>query len=514
MNWRDDKGIILIAVGIVLTITIVFIFIGIPLIIVGAYFLNKKVSNQSKDLDNKLKDKRNELANIDTTLDEMEQEKEDEINEKLKNKKDELANIDEKLEKMEKDKEKEIDEKLKEKENKLSNIDYQLDEIGKQKEKEINEKLKDKKNQLNNLVIKINNKENELVLVEDELNLQSYGLYEPKYNFIDSTSYKERLDDVRKEQKQMIKDKTAAISITTWEIDGDKRKGAAFTNANIKQILRNFNLESEIIINKVKHSNIENSKKRLQKSYDQLNKLYDREYVKITQHFLDLKFDEMYIAFEYEMKKQEEKEILHEEREREREEKKVQKELDAQEKKINKQKESLDSELKEIELEITNKNNEEKEKLKDKIKELKIALAKSDEEIKQIADKRKRTGAGYVYIISNVGSFGDNIFKIGVTRRDKPEERVRELSSASVPFRYDTHLFIFSKEAFDLEKELHKKFHDKRVNKINMRKEFFYITLDDVKKIVGENKDLVHSFQEKAEAQEYYDTLKIQKKIS
>ena len=87
------------------------------------------------------------------------------------------------------------------------------------------------------------------------------------------------------------------------------------------------------------------------------------------------------------------------------------------------------------------------------------------------------------------------------------------MSSASVPFRYDAHVFIFSKDAYDLENKLHKRFDKQRVNKVNMRKEFFHITIDDVKQIVEENKGAVHSFVEHPDAEEYYDTLKIEKKM-
>jgi hypothetical protein len=212
------------------------------------------------------------------------------------------------------------------------------------------------------------------------------------------------------------------------------------------------------------------------------------------------------------LKKQEEKELLREAREQEREERKIQRQLDAEEKKINEQKKRLENDLNKIGTELReSKSDEEKEKLKLRIRELELALAKSNDDIEQIINKRKRTGAGYVYILSNIGSFGEDVYKIGVTRRDEPQDRVRELSNASVPFRFDTHVFIFSKEAFELEKELHNRFDHKRVNKINSRKEFFNITYDDVKKIVEENKELVHSFNDKPEAQEYYDTLKIEK---
>ena len=285
------------------------------------------------------------------------------------------------------------------------------------------------------------------------------------------------------------------------------------TNANIKQILRSFNNETEVIINKVKHSNLESSQKRIEKSFEQLNRLYEREYVRITQGYLNLKLDEMHLAYEYEVKKQEEKEELQEAREREREERKLQKELEREKKKFDKENSKITNEIEEAKQQLTRAHDEEKAKLEAEIAKLQAALEKNNEEIEKINEYKEKPGAGYVYIISNVGSFGEGIFKIGVTRRDNPEDRIRELSSASVPFRFDSHVFIFSKNAYDLESSLHNRFDKQRVNKVNMRKEFFYITMDDVKKIVEENKGAVHSFVEHPDNEEYIDTLKIEKSM-
>jgi len=592
MKIRENRGLILIIFGILLSMTLYLIFLGIPLIIIGTYFLNKKVNQGEKELDEKLKDKKEELANIDYKLKQMEDEKvkeidiklkdkeaqlanidveleekakqkEQELDEKLKDKKRDLANIDYKLKEMEDEKVKEIDIKLKDKEAQLANIDVELEEKAKEKEQELDEKLKDKKEDLANIDsvlkeieeekikeidIKLKEKENELkemedgklreidiklkdkesqlvnldnalkekkkglIVVDDELEMQEVGLYKPKYDFVTAVSYKEKLDEIRKKQKELIKNKTAAVCGTEWAVDNSKQKGKAMTNANIKQILKTFNLESEVAISKVKLSNRDSSVKRIKKSFDTLNKLNERNVIKITPQYLNLKLQELDIAIEYELKKQEEKELLREAREQEREERKIQKQLDAEEKKINAQKKILESDINKIGAELReSKSDEEKEKLKLKIRELELALAKSNDDIEQIANKRKRTGAGYVYILSNIGSFGENVYKIGVTRRDEPHDRVRELSNASVPFKFDTHVFIFSKEAFELEKELHNRFDHKRVNKINTRKEFFNITYDDVMTIVEENKELVHSFNDMPEAQEYYDTLKIER---
>lgn len=519
MNIKENKGLIISIIGILLTISIYGIFFGIPLTIIGIYYLNKKA--KGKDIDEKLKEKQEELDNIDEKLKVLEQEKEKEIDDKLNEKQEELKNLDEEYQKKEETKEKELNKKLKKKQAELDNIDKTYKKIAKDKEKEIDVKLNDKTNELNNLVIKINNNTRELneirkeiALVEETLDMQEYGLYEPKYNFINSTAYKERLDAVRKQQKQMIKDKTAAVGTREWSINGDTRQGKAFINTNIKQILRSFNNETEVIIDKVKHSNVESSKKRIQKSFDQLNRLYEREYVSLTKSYLNLKVDEMNIAYEYEVKKQEEKELLREEREREREEKKLQKKLEKEKNKFNRENDKLQKEINKVRDELTTAADKEKAKLEKEIKELKEALNRNNEEIGKIDEWRETPGAGYVYIISNIGSFGKNVFKIGVTRRDNPEERIRELSSASVPFRYDTHVFIFSKDAFALEKELHDRFNNERVNKVNRRKEFFNITIDDVKQIVEENKADIHSFVEHPDAEEYYDTLKIEEQLN
>ena len=424
--------------------------------------------------------------------------------------KERIAKVDEELANRETD----LDKRIAEKEDELNNLDEEYQKKLQEKEDYLKKELQRTESDLTEEKLKLKKVREELVLAEDDVEMQEYGLYEPKYNFVNATAYKERLDAVRKQQKQMIKDKTAAIGATEWTIDGSKSKGKAFINANIKQILRSFNNETEVTIGKVKHSNLESSKKRIQKSFDVLNNLYKREQVHLTQGYLNLKFDEMHLAYEYEVKKQEEKEELREAREREREEKKLQKELEKERKKFEKENDSINSEIEEAKAKMAQAAAEERAKLEAEIAKLQAALDKNNEEVRKINEWKEKPGAGYVYIISNIGSFGKEVFKIGVTRRENPEDRIRELSSASVPFRYDAHVFIFSKDAYDLENKLHKRFDKQRVNKVNMRKEFFHITIDDVKQIVEENKGAVHSFVEHPDAEEYYDTLKIEKKMN
>lgn len=519
-----NKEFIIIIVGLLLTITIYGSLIGLPLILIGAYLLNKKVNNPTAEVEKEIEAKQAELDNINTTLSQMEQDKKEEldkleveknkeIDEKLSEKQAELDNIDEKLSKLEEEKTQEINQKLKTRKQELSELDAKYEKLQKEKEEKLNSELKFNQDRLDGVKHELAELSEELAMTRDDVEMLEYGLYEPKYNFINSTAYKERLDAVRKQQKQMIKDKTAAIATKEWTVDGDKRKGQAMTNANIKQILRSFNNETEVIINKVKHSNLEASKTRIEKSYSQLNNLYSREHVQITKGFLNLKLDEMHIAYEYELKKQEEKEELREAREREREEKKLQKELEREKKKFDKENTKINSEIEEVKQQLSQAHDEEKAKLEAEIAKLQAALDKNNEEIEKINEFKEKPGAGYVYIISNKGSFGDDVFKIGVTRRDNPEDRIRELSSASVPFRFDSHVFIFSKNAYDLESSLHERFDKQRVNKVNRRKEFFRITMDDVKRIVEENKGAVHSFVEHPDNEEYIDTLKIERNM-
>lgn len=129
----------------------------------------------------------------------------------------------------------------------------------------------------------------------------------------------------------------------------------------------------------------------------------------------------------------------------------------------------------------------------------------SKERALSMAEQTKR---GYVYVISNLGSFGENIYKIGLTRRLDPMDRVRELGDASVPFPFDVHAMIFSEDAPKLEATLHQRFSDKRVNMINNRKEFFNVSLKEIADVVAEYNATIE-FTLLAEASDYRQTLAI-----
>lgn len=374
-------------------------------------------------------------------------------------------------------------------------------------------KLESQKEKLDDELLKttnqLNKQKEKLEAVNDELNMESFALYKPKYDFANSSQYKFKLEEIRKNQKEMIKSKKAVHYSKDWTINGSASEGRKMTNNNIKMILRSFNSDCEAAINKIKFSNLERIENRIYKSFEQLNKLNEVNQVSITQEFLNLKFDELHLGYEYEQKKELEKELLREEREKEKENRKVLQEIEKKKRSINKEILHYENAIDEIENKILISSEKEKEELENKLSEIRKIVEKYNDEKEELDYRLENIGAGYVYIISNIGAFGENIFKIGVTRRLEPLERIRELSSASVPFKFDVHALIFSYQAYNLEKELHNLFDNKRVNLVNNRKEFFNISIDEVETALAKYKDLTFEFNKIPDAEEYRETLKL-----
>ncbi|WP_257963202.1 DUF4041 domain-containing protein [Facklamia hominis] len=354
--------------------------------------------------------------------------------------------------------------------------------------------------------------------IQESTNIESndvyeeYGLYEPRYNFATSLAYKERLKDERSTQKDMIKNYTAVNYSKGWRVDGSLRKGKKMTKGNIKVILRCFNSESEAAINKLTYRNFETTKNRIFNSYTQLNKAFETNKVSISKKYLNSKINELHLAYEYEMKIQEEKEILREERERKREEAALQKEIEQKRKQIQKEIEHNKNMLHQLRTRLQESNDSDNSSLLKEISRLENNISDYENEEKDLDYRIENAGAGYVYIISNIGSFGEDVVKIGVTRRLEPMDRISELSSASVPFKFDVHALIFSYQAFDLETKLHHRFSKQRINLVNNRKEFFKVPIGEIEKALNEFKDLTIEFHTEPEAEEYRQSMAIRNK--
>ncbi|HFU3854498.1 TPA: DUF4041 domain-containing protein [Streptococcus suis] len=353
--------------------------------------------------------------------------------------------------------------------------------------------------------------EDEISISNDILNLQEYGFFERKYKFTDSTQYKDKLDTIRMKQKDFVKSGRAGVITTPLLLDNSQSKGKAMQNQLIKAAIRGFNGEADAHLVKVTVTNIDKKISALRKAFEQLNKMYERNKIQITHAYLDLKIEELRLAAEYELQKQEEKELLREQRAKEKEDKKLQAEIAAKRKQVEKDRKHFKQMLENVEKLLESASPEEQGELKLQLSEYQDKLSELDDIEEDIDYREGHATAGYVYIISNIGAFGEDVYKIGVTRRLEPMERIRELGSASVPFQFDVHALIFSEEAFALESELHNKFEAYKVNKINGRKEYFRVPFVKIKEVLENHKELAIELSEKAEAFEYRQGILMEK---
>lgn len=375
--------------------------------------------------------------------------------------------------------------------------------------------ISNSEDKLKYLECEIEAKKKEIVVLDEELLIQEFGLYEPVYDFASSEQYKDKLKVIRDTQKTMIKNKTAVSYFDGWTVNGSVVEGRKMTNANIKQIIRTFNTECETIIDKAKFNNIEVMKQRINKSFEALNKMNVTNKVSLTANFLELKIAELHLAYEYRLKKQEEKEEQKRIREELREQAKAQKELQEAKKNIAKDITHFTNALKDIEKQLLSEDLTEKKRnlLLEKQIKLQAQLNELNEKLIDIDYRQNNQKAGYVYIISNIGSFGENVYKIGMTRRLDPQDRVDELGDASVPFKFDVHAMIFTEDAPALENALHKAFENKKINMVNSRREFFNVTLEEIERVVKANYDKTVEFKRTADAEQYRESLKIKKNI-
>lgn len=360
------------------------------------------------------------------------------------------------------------------------------------------------------LQLELDEKKKNLITVSEEQLLQEFGLYEPRYQFQTLESFDNRLKDIRKEQKNVIKDNAAVIENTTWTVNGSKREGKKMVSDITKLLIRAFNSECESLIDKVKFNNIESAEQRMRKTFEMINRCGRVLSIHISDKYLDLKLDELHLSYEYAVKKQEEKDLLAEKREQIREEQKALREIAAMKQKIIKEETHFQQAIAEKKKQLYESNDRQIQlTLINKIKELEQKLAELEKDKQDVLNREQNTRAGYVYIISNIGAFGEDVYKIGVTRRLDPTERVRELGDASVPFKFDIHAMIFSEDAPALENELHRTFEDYRLNKLNKRREFFRVPLSEIERVVKHYHAKEIEFQELAYADEFRQSLKM-----
>jgi|GEM_PF-718858 len=322
--------------------------------------------------------------------------------------------------------------------------------------------------------------------VEETKSLQEFGFYRRQYNFESSEKYADRLEQVRNGQKRLLSAKVACICATEWTVEGSKAEGKKMVDQQIKLMLRAFNGECDAAISKVRYNNAVSLQNRIRRSFEQINKLGQTQRICMSPDFFNLKIDELHLSHEHQQVKQEEREEQRLIREQMREEEKAAREIDKACDDAARQEELKLRALEAARAELALTTGRQTAKLEGLVARLENELHDAiDRKAKAIA-RAQLTKSGHVYILSNIGTFGDGVYKIGMSRRLEPLDRVDELGGASVPFPFDVHAMIYSENAPELECALHRHFASRRVNMINLRREFFRVTLDEIRAAVAQ----------------------------
>lgn len=302
-----------------------------------------------------------------------------------------------------------------------------------------------------------------------------------------------RLSEVRSQIKEMIRGKMAIKARDNFIFNNSASQGRKFVSDMSKMMLRAYNAEVENCVLTVKAGNGETARNRLERTRDQVERLGSLINLRIDGRYHALRLEELDLSLRYQNVKKSEKEAEREEKARLREERKAQQELAQRRAKLDKEREHYHHVLQSL---VEQGRTDEADEIRSQLEGL-------NEEIEKVDFRAANIRAGYVYVISNVGAFGGRMVKIGMTRRLDPMDRVRELGDASVPFGFDVHALFFSDDAVTVEADLHRRFADRRVNRVNTRREFFYASPAEVRDVLSEVAGNLLEFTEEPEAEQY-----------
>ena len=333
----------------------------------------------------------------------------------------------------------------------------------------------------------------EIINARDTLRLQGFGWFEFENPAETSVQLEQALKDTRDQARKLVSNKKAVTTATSFTFNNSAYKGRRFMNRMSKLALRSYNAEVENAIVKLKAGSLETAQKRLVKAKEQVERMGNMIDLRISDEYHELRMAELRLAAQHLEAKKAAKEAEREERARLREEKKAQAELNAERKRLKKEKSHYENAI--ARLRESGRDDE--------IADLENKLVEINKGINNVDYRHGNIRAGYVYVISNIGSFGERMVKIGMTRRLDPMDRVRELGDASVPFNFDVHALHFSDDAVGIETALHQRFAQAKVNRINNRREFFYVTPAEVKQALLEIGGNVLEYRDDAEAEQF-----------
>lgn len=337
-----------------------------------------------------------------------------------------------------------------------------------------------------------------IVQTEDIALLQEAGVYVYRHPLTDVAAYEERLDEIQEEIKAMTrKDGGAVLAASGWTVNGSEAKGRTMIRDYSKLMLRAFNAEADNLVRTLKPYKLAAAVERLEKVAQTIERLGKTMQIRISTPYLQLRVRELELTADFLQKQAEQKEAERVERERLREERKVQQEIERERARLEKERQHYTNALNAL---IAKGDQAGAERMR-------TQLCDVDRAIEDVDYRAANIRAGYVYVISNIGSFGEQMVKVGMTRRLDPQDRIRELSDASVPFNFDIHALFFSKDAVGIETAMHDRLAANRVNVVNRRREFFRASPLDVKRHLMELAGELLEFQDVPEALEYRQCL-------
>jgi hypothetical protein len=336
----------------------------------------------------------------------------------------------------------------------------------------------------------------ELVELNDAILLQQVGIYEYHHPLENAEQYKEALVAVRQEVKEFVKDGTAILASDRFAYNNSLAQGRKMTADFSKLMLRAYNAEADNCVRSVRAGTVATAQQRLDRSVESIAKLGKMMDMRVAPEYHLIRLREIELTGDYLFKVQEEREATRAERERLREEKRAEAELQTERERLTKERDHYTNALAKL---AEQGKHEQADELRERLSAIDDAIAQNDYRIANIR-------AGYVYVISNIGAFGENVVKIGMTRRLEPRDRILELGDASVPFPFDTHLLHFSEDAVALENELHKTFADRRLNQVNLRREFFFVTPQEIRAALAEKLGSILEFNDVPEATQYFQS--------
>lgn len=372
--------------------------------------------------------------------------------------------------------------------------------------------IADARAKLASLSAEASRKKRDIWDIDEQVLVQEFGLYQPRFDFQTVDAYKAKISHIRARERDVIKRMNEEAKHANWHVNNSVAEGRKMVGQFTRLLMRAYNSECDELVRRVKFSNIERTIDQIGRLAVTIEKQGTVIGLRIPPEYVSLKQDEARLSYEYACFKEEEKERAREERERRREEMALKREIAEKRKKLKKERELYANALRDLDAQIG--PGEPTGAQAAKRAELVAALGEVDRATKDVDYREANQRAGYVYVISNIGSFGEGVYKIGMTRRLDPQERIRELSDASVPFNFDVHAMIFSDDAPGLEAALHREFEDRKVNLVNGRREFFRVTLDEIKAVVKANYDKTVEFVDVPDAEQYRTSLLMAKEAS